>query len=169
MPEDGELMDVAEAQVSALSELTENLTKLLDQLTGPRGLIGIRLDDLLDAQEPLSAPVTAPFDVRSAEHPFGAIARVDLETPSEETRRALYALVVRDFFTAQALDPPQDVWIPPCTAEEARLEIVFTWGRYFATWVKPGAGTGHPELKGRELLLLEEDPNLPGRVLYYEI
>jgi hypothetical protein len=58
-------------------------------------------------------------DVTVAEPP---LASLDLTTDNDAARRALFALVVLDNFAAKVLDPPEDVWIPLYTPEEAGLE-----------------------------------------------
>jgi len=92
-----------------------------------------------------------------------SIAGLDLTTDNEATRRALFALVVRDNFTA-SLDP--DVWIPPYTAEEAGLEVRYLWGRWFTTWVKLEEPASLVEGERRELLRLERRPGDPGGLFY---
>jgi hypothetical protein len=98
-----------------------------------------------------------------------AIDGLDLTSDNEDARQALFAQVVLDNFTAKTLDPPEDVWSPPYTAEVAGIEVAFRWGRWFATWVKLEEPPGLPEEEGRELLRLEGTPGEAGSLLYHEV
>lgn len=85
---------------------------------------------------------------------------------SDETRQRLYDLVVRDNFTPQASEDPEDEWVPASTPEEAGLRVFFEHGRWFATWLKQEEPEDAPEAQRRELLVLLEDPEEPGRLVY---
>jgi hypothetical protein len=95
--------------------------------------------------------------------------QLGLSTFSEETRRALYEIVVRDNFTPRQLDGSEDLWSPPYTGEQAGVEVFWSHGRWFATWLKLEEPEDLPEAERRELLLLEEDPAEPGTLLYREV
>jgi len=75
-------------------------------------------------------------------------------------------VVVKDNFMPQAQDDPEDAWVPPYTAEEAGLEVFFEHGRWFASWMKLEEKEDLPEAARRELLVLDEDPAEPGRLVY---
>ena len=95
--------------------------------------------------------------------------RLDLSTFSEATRQALYDLAVRDNFKpCEPQADPDDVWVPPYTAEEAGLEVYFQHGRWFVTWQKLEVPAGAPEAERRELLRLVLDPHEPENVIYRE-
>jgi hypothetical protein len=93
----------------------------------------------------------------------------DLSTENEATRRAIYELVVAESFTCKPLDPPDDVWVPSYTPEQAGLEVVFQWGRWFATWIKLEEPEDRPERERREVLVYEPDSQEPGAVTCYEV
>jgi len=98
-----------------------------------------------------------------------SIAHLDLSVFSEETRLALYDLVVAENFSRTALEPPGEEWVPPYTAEQAGLEVVFTWGLWFATWWNLELPQDLPEAERREILVLEESPESPGTLNYREV
>lgn len=93
-------------------------------------------------------------------------AVIDLHSDSEGTRQTLYELVVRDHFTPQASGDPEDEWVPSSTPEEAGLDVFFAQGRWFATWLKLEEPEDLPEAQRRELLVLAEDPDEPGKLIY---
>lgn len=77
--------------------------------------------------------------------------------------------MIRDNFTPRQLDGAEDLWTPPYTAEQAGLDVFWSQGRWFATWLKLEEPDDLPEAERRELLLLEEDATEPGTLLYREI
>lgn len=95
--------------------------------------------------------------------------KLDLATFDEEARRVLREIVIRDNFTPRHLDGSDDLWTPPYTAEQASLEIFWSHGRWFATWLKLEEPEDLPETERRELLLLEEDEAEPGTLVYREV
>jgi hypothetical protein len=95
--------------------------------------------------------------------------QLGLATDSEETRRSLREIVIRDNFTPRQLDGSHDLWTPPYTAEQAGLDVFWSHGRWFATWLKLEEPEGLPETERRELLLLEEDESEPGTLIYREV
>jgi len=97
------------------------------------------------------------------------IAHLDLSVFSEETRLALYEVVVAENFSRTALEPPGEEWVPPYTAEQAGLEVVFAWGLWFATWWKLELPQDLPEAERREILILEESPDSSGTLNYREV
>ena len=85
-------------------------------------------------------------------------------------RRTVYALVVKDYFTARGVDDePGEVWLPPYTPEQAGLEVWKAWGRWFAVWRKLEVADDAPEDQQWELLVLEEDALLRGTLVYREV
>jgi hypothetical protein len=150
-----------------------------DVATELRSAIGVGIHDYL---EPLIRGVLRAAEDRpdwgmgrnaemgSAEGDPQSIAHLDLSAYSEETQRALYKLVAQDNFLATEEEPPEEGWVPKYTPEEAGLEVVYAWGRWFATWWKLELPEDLPESKRREILLLEEDhPNRPGTLRYIEV
>jgi hypothetical protein len=93
----------------------------------------------------------------------------DLTTENEATRRAIYDLVVAESFTRKPLIPPEDVWVPPYTPEQAGLEVVFHWGRWFATWIKLEEPESLPERERREVLSYQPDWPERGDVTCHEV
>ena len=119
------------------------------------------IDDLLAAAEyrPESGNV---------EDDSPSIAHLDLSSYSEETRRALYEVVVAENF--QRTEPaPDEGPVRPYTPEKAGLEVVYVWGRWFAIWWKLELPETLPESERRETLLLEENPQRPGTLGYREV
>jgi hypothetical protein len=96
--------------------------------------------------------------------------RLDLRGDAETVQPMVYALVVRDHFAARASEEePGEVWIPPCTAQEAGLLVWDIHGRWFARWRKPDVPEDAPEDEHWEVLLIEEDENEPGSLFYREL
>jgi len=77
--------------------------------------------------------------------------------------------VVAENFSRTALEPAGEEWVPPYTPEQAGLEVVFTWGLWFATWWKLELPEEIPEAERREILVLEERPESPGTLSYREV
>jgi hypothetical protein len=88
---------------------------------------------------------------------------LDLSTNDEETRKALYEMVVRDNFTPQGAEVPG---FPSYTPEEAGLEVFFAHGRWLATWLKLEVPEDLPEAERRELVGLRAALEAPGRLIY---
>jgi hypothetical protein len=80
-----------------------------------------------------------------------------------------FELVVAQSFTRKPLLPPEDIWVPPYTPEQAGLEVVFQWGRWFATWIKLEEPEYLPERERREVLLYEPDWEVPGDVTCHDV
>lgn len=94
---------------------------------------------------------------------------LDFRAESEETRKALYDLVVRDNFTPQGAEDPEEEGCPPYTPEEAALQVFFAHGRWMATWLRLEEPEDLPEGERRELLVLAEAPDEPGRLIYHGV
>lgn len=128
-----------------------------------RDCLGPALRDLLAA---VAFRSSSPPVARGGRMPPG----LDLGTESEETRKALYDIVVQDNFGPPAADEPaESQWRPPYTPEAAGLRMFFEHGRWFATWLKLEEPAELPEAERRELLVLAEDPEEPGRLIYREV
>jgi hypothetical protein len=97
-----------------------------------------------------------------------SIAHLDLSVFSEATQRALYEVVVADNFR-QTEPSPGEVLVPQYTPEQAGLEVVWAWGRWFATWLKLELPDNLPEAERREILVLEENRHRPGTLGYGEV
>jgi hypothetical protein len=128
---------------------------------------GIRngLDPLIDD---LATAVEYQPDQAAASSP--SIAHLDLSVFSEETRLALYEVVVAENFEGTSLEAPPGVdWGPAYTAEQAGLEVTWAWGRWFASWWRLELPDTLPEARRRETLLLEENRHRPGTLAYCEV
>ena len=91
----------------------------------------------------------------------------DLTIYSEATRQAIYRAMVQDSFTRQRID---DEWHdPPCTADEAELQVLFLFGRWLVTYRDREAPDSAPEHERRYLLLVEPDPGMPEGFSFREI
>jgi hypothetical protein len=145
--------ETSEEDLEESPDITTELRSVIDH--GLRSCLNPLIRDLLDAAR--RARDRSPL--------FGC----DLTTENEATRRAIYELVVAESFTRKPLDPPDDVWEPPYTPEQAGLEVVFQWGRWFATWIKLEEPEDRPERERREVLVYEPDSQQPGAVTCYEV
>jgi hypothetical protein len=117
------------------------------------------IDDILTAAEYQPDPV---------EDGSPSIADLDLSVFSEATQQALYEVVVADNFR-QPKPASAEGSVPQYTAEQAGLEVVYSWGRWFATWMKLELPDTLPEAERREILLLVESRHRPGTLAYGEV
>lgn len=143
-------------------DLDEDPDVLTEMRTVLRGVVAESLTSALGALKDVT--VYKPEPVHAAE--------LNLEVFHEDTRRTLYDLVVKDNFTERALDPeadPPEVWVPPYTPDEAKLEIFFQFGRWFATWLKLEMPADAPEHERQELLRLEPHRHRPGDIEYSDV
>jgi hypothetical protein len=135
-----------------------------------RAVIG---NSVLNALDPLIKDLrdTAEYSPGARLESEAAGGRLDLDSgESEELRRRLYKLVVKDNFTAHAdLGEPGGVWVPPYTAEQAGLEIVYFGGRWFAAWKKLEKPPHTLPSERWELLILSENELEPGALSYDEV
>lgn len=97
-----------------------------------------------------------------------SIAHLDLRVFSEATQKGLYEVVAAESFEITE-PPPGEGSTPQYTAEQAGLEVVFVWGRWFATWWKLELPDTLPEAERREILLLQENRQRPGTLAYGEV
>jgi hypothetical protein len=97
-----------------------------------------------------------------------SIAHLDLSVFSEATQRELYEVVVADNFRDTEPDAGEGA-VPQYTPEQAGLEVVWAWGRWFATWLKLELPDTLPEAERREILVLEENRHRPGTLGYGEV
>ena len=81
----------------------------------------------------------------------------DLTTAAPDTRQRLFAFVVERAFKPHALDDQGDVFVPRFTPEECKLEIVWQYGRWLATWLKLEEDMSRSEHDHRELVCFEWD------------
>jgi hypothetical protein len=94
-----------------------------------------------------------------------SLANLDLGVYTEATRRALYELVVAEIFGPTEPAVEKSV-ARPFTPDQAGLEVVYAWGRWFAVWWKLELPATLPEAKRREILRLEESKDRPGTLAY---
>ncbi|HYO11734.1 MAG TPA: hypothetical protein VE685_00890 [Thermoanaerobaculia bacterium] len=145
----------------------DDLDTELDVRTELRSVIACVLRDFLEpAARHLLAAIDSSSTARSPAKGGMFPAGLDLHSDSEETRQALYDLVVRDNFTPQRDEAPDDVWVPPYTPEQAGLRVYCEHGRWFATWLKLEEPESLKEAERRELLVLTEAADEPGRLVY---
>jgi hypothetical protein len=114
-------------------------------------------------------PAAEDLRKAAAYRPQGSWRTWDLTADSEETRSRLYELVVEQCFTGRSGADPDDTWVPPYTAEQARLRVWFQHGRWLAEWRKLEVPESAPEEEQWELLLLDENEQAPGTLLTREI
>jgi hypothetical protein len=122
-----------------------------------------RLDSLID-----DLLTVAEYQPDPVEDDSPSIAHLDLSVFSEATQRALYEVVVADNFQHTELEAGEGS-VPQYTAEQAGLEVVWAWGRWFATWWKLELPDTLPEAERREILVLEENRHRPGTLGYGEV
>lgn len=162
------LLELHESLPASPQEMSpDDLDTESDLSTELRAVIACVLHDFLEpAVRHLDAVVDDPAPARSVAKGGRFPAGLDLHAASEETRQALYDLVVRDNFTPQPDQAPGDAWVPPYSPEQAGLRVYFEHGRWFATWLKLEEPEDLPEAERRELLVLTEAPDEPGRLVY---
>jgi hypothetical protein len=109
----------------------------------------------VEGEKPMSAPDSRPL--------------LDLATDREATRRILYDLAVRQYFSAVAPAEAGDrTWYPPRSPEAASLAVHYLRGRWFVSWLQPDtAGLADPERY--ELLRVEPDPADPAGVVFVDL
>jgi hypothetical protein len=145
----------------------------MDVETELRNVIACGIQDGLDPliDDWLNAASYQP-ERREAAGDAGAdalsIAHLDLSVFSEATQRELYEVVAAENFRPTEHEPGEDC-VPQYTAEQAGLEVVFVWGRWFATWLKLELPETLPEAERREILLLQESRHRPGTLAYGEV
>jgi hypothetical protein len=81
----------------------------------------------------------------------------DLTREDLDFMRQLYAVVVERHFMPHALDDQGFVYVPRFTPEQCKLEIIFQYGRWMATWLKLEGDMSRPECEHRELIGFEWD------------
>lgn len=129
-----------------------------------RAVIDCVVQDYLNAA---ARDLLAAADYQPARRKAGKVRTLlNLHADSEETRKTLYDLVVRDNFTPKGPEDPEGDSFPLYTPEEAGLEVFFAHGRWMATWLKLEEPEDLPEAERRELLVLMEAPDEPGRLIY---
>jgi hypothetical protein len=82
---------------------------------------------------------------------------LDLTRDAPTTRRILYEFMVRQYFNAQLLADPGEVFVPAHTPEECGLSVFFQHGRWFVTWIKLEEDMSRPEAEHRELMIFEKN------------
>jgi hypothetical protein len=147
-----------------------DLTGDLDVETKLRIVIDCNVQDHLDPL--IEGILKGASDQRETREATGnaealSIAHLDFSVFSEETRQRLYEVVAAENFGPTEEELAE---VPvQYTAEQAGLEVVFAWGRWFATWWKLELPETLPEAERREILLLQESRNRPGMLDYGEI
>ena len=84
---------------------------------------------------------------------------LDLERFSEGTRQVIYAAVVATHWNAPAESP--DDFVPSYTPDEAGLQVVFLYGRWWAVWRQLEEPEDIPPAQRWEVLRIEADPDAP--------
>ena len=154
------------ASVQETSE--EDLHGRFDLATEIRTVIAIQLKENF---KPLlkSLRAAADYEPPAAASPSEPV-RLDLSADEETMRPVVYALVVKDQFTARpSEEEPGELLRPPYTPEQVCLQVWKLHGRWFAWWRKPDAPKDAPEDERWEFLLIEEDKHRPGTLFYQEL
>jgi len=81
----------------------------------------------------------------------------DLTREAPATQQQLYAFVVERSFMPHAMDDQGFTFVPRFTPEACKLEVVFQYGRWMATWLKLEEDMRRPEYEHRELVGFEWD------------
>ena len=99
---------------------------------------------------------------------------IDLTQETEDTRRKLYDVAVATHFTgtseerAQAQADP-DSWQPPAvTPDQARLTVLYIYGRWFVVWRLPEGETELPPDRLWTVLRVVQD-SATGALEYHEV
>ena len=146
----------------------EDLHGRFDLATEIRTVIAIQLKENF---KPLlkSLRAAADYEPPAAASPSEPV-RLDLSADEETMRPVVYALVVKDQFTARpSEEEPGEISLSPYTPEQVSLQVWKLHGRWFAWWLKPDAPKDAPEDERWEGLLIEEDENEPGSLVYREL
>jgi hypothetical protein len=134
------------------------------------GCLKDSLDPLIRDLGSAAKPRSQKPSLRNGEALGGVLVDFDLNSGSEEMHRVLHGLVVRDHFSPEPLEErPKEIWTPGYTAEEAGLEVVFLWGRWFAAWRKLEVPSQALEEERWIAYRLEEDKHTPSTLFYVEI
>ncbi len=158
---------------------TEDLGPVLDGPAEVRAVLGAVLHDRLAAaildlrslveDRPVAEekPATdAPETPAESEE----CLRLDLTAEEDAMRRAVQALVAKDYFTARRNeDNPGEVWLPVYTADQAGLRVWKNLGRWFASWRRLEVPATAPEDEQWELLHIDENEDRRGSLVYREI
>jgi hypothetical protein len=92
---------------------------------------------------------------------------LDLSRFTEDTRRALYDLVLEIEFTepwyAEVYKTPR------VAAERAGLEVFWAYGRWFATWRDLHAGADHPLDLQIEVVRIKEEPDSKHGIMFHGV
>jgi hypothetical protein len=146
----------------------EDLDGNLDLTTEIRAVIEIQIKENF---KPLLKSLRAAADYQPpATTAVPVPVRLDLTADEETIRPVVYALVVKDQFTARpSEEEPREILLPPYTPEQVGLQVWKLHGRWFAWWLKPDAPKDAPEAERWEGLLIEEDENQPGSLFYREL
>jgi hypothetical protein len=94
--------------------------------------------------------------------------RLDLGRYSEQTRRALYDLVVEMQFSPIEGAGADDYPGPSYTPDEAQLAVFYLCSRWFATWINLDE-KNPPEGRRIELVRLEADSSAPFGMIMHEV
>ena len=149
--------------------LKGDLTGDMDVETKLRIVIDCNLQDHLDPLiEGIFNGASDQPETREAVTEALSVAHLDFSVFSEETRRRLYEVVATENFGPTDQEPGEET-VPQYTAEQAGLEVIFVWGRWFATWWKLELPETLPEAERREILVLQESHNPPGMLAYGEV
>jgi len=100
--------------------------------------------------------------------PDGTPPRLNLESDTEATRRALYDVIVRIQFSAVAGASPDDYPGPSYTPDAAGLKVFRVFGRWFAAWTNMEE-PGLPEDQQQELVRITADSDAPYGVMMREV
>ena len=101
-------------------------------------------------------------------------ALVDLTQGTEDTRRKLYDVAVATHFTGTPEERVQaqadsDNWQPPAvTPDQARLTVLYIYGRWFVVWRLPEGETDLPPDRLWTVLRVVQD-SPPGGLEYHEV
>jgi hypothetical protein len=84
---------------------------------------------------------------------------LDLEKFSEGTRQTIYAAVVATHWNAPPAHP--DDFVPQYTPDEAGLQVVFLYGRWWAAWRQLEEPEDIPPAQRWQILAIDPAPEAP--------
>ena len=164
----------AEANIDAAAALLGRLVRLETQLRDlPRQSLELPSMDLWSRTETLLRDYVVttvklvqiePLALFHGLRPGGPLPPMTLTGFSERTRQTLYAAVVATHWDAPPEHP--DDFVPDYTPDQAGLQVVYLFGRWWAVWRQLEEPEDIPPAQRWLILAVEADPTAPHGVSF---